>query len=114
MFTKKDLRIPKLTSLFSPEMPEINIDIESGKQLIKTLDPLKATGTDKLECQFLKLMTEELSVGMPLIFRASLQEVGIRNSWLDALISPVYKSGKTVCSNPKNYRPVYAVEKIID
>lgn len=114
VFTKKDLRIPKLTSLLSPEMPEINIDIESVKQLIKNLDPLKATSTDKLECQFLKLMTEELSAGMSLIFRASLQQVGIRNAWLDALISPLYKSGKTVSSNPKNYRPVNAVQKIID
>ena len=50
-------------------------------------------------------MAEEPSAGMTLIFRPSLHQAKIPNAWRDALVSPLYKSGKTDRSNPENYRP---------
>ena len=41
VFTKEDFGIPKLTSPLSPQMPEINIDIEGVKPLMRNLDPYK-------------------------------------------------------------------------
>ena len=87
VFTKEDFRIPKLTLPLSPEMPEINIDIEGVRRLMKNLDPFKANGPDKVQSRFLKLIAEGLSAGMALIFRASLHQTKIPN----ALVSPLYK-----------------------
>ena len=106
VLTREDFRIPKLTSPLSPEMANINIDMKGVKQLIKNLDPFKADGSDRLQTQFLKLMAEELSAGMTLILTASLQQVEIPNVCGDALVSPLYKLGKTKRSNPENYRPI--------
>ena len=72
---------------------------------MKNLDPFKASAPDEVQSQFLKLMAEELSAGMT-IFRASLHQPKIPNTWQDALVSPLYKSGKTDRSNPENYRPI--------
>ena len=48
-------------------------------------------------------MADELSA---LILRVSLHQAKIPNAWQDALVSPLYKSGKTDRSNPENYRPI--------
>ena len=71
---------------------------------MKNLDPFKVSGPDKIQSRFLKLMAEELSAGVTLIFRASIHLAKIPNAWRDALVSSLYKSGKTDRSNPKNYR----------
>ena len=73
---------------------------------MKNLEPFKASAPDEVHSRFLRLMAEELSAGMTLIFRASLHQPKIPNAWQDALVSPLYKSGKTDRSNPENYRPI--------
>ena len=73
-------RLPKLTSPLSPEMPEININIDGVRRLMKNLDPFKASGPDKVQSRFLKLMAEELSAGMALIFTASLHQAKMENA----------------------------------
>ena len=59
-----------LTLSLSPEMPEISIDIEGVRLLMKNLDPFKASAPDKVQSHFLKIMADELSAGMALIYRA--------------------------------------------
>ena len=97
MFTNEDFRISNLTLPLSPEMSEINIDIEGVRWLMKNLDPFKASGPDKVQSRFLKQMAEELSAGMTLMFTTSLHQAKIPNAWRDALVSPLY---------PENYRPI--------
>ena len=89
VFTKEDFRIRKLTSPLSPEMLEINIDIKCVRRLMKNLDLLKANGPDKMQSWFLKLMAEELSAGMTLLFRASLHHSKIPNALCDSLVFPL-------------------------
>ena len=101
-----DFRIPKLTLPLSPDIPEINVDIEGIRQLMKNLDCSKPNGPDKVQSWFLKLMAHKLSAGMRLILRASLHQPKIPNAWHNALVSPLYKSGKTDWSYPGNYRPI--------
>ena len=52
-------------------------------------------------------MTEQLSAGMTLIFRASFHQAKLSNAFHDALVSLLYKSGKNDKSNPENYRPIW-------
>ena len=51
-------------------MPEISIDIEGVRLLMKNLDPFKASAPDKVQSLFIKIMADELSAGMALIYRA--------------------------------------------
>ena len=48
MVTTEDFRIPKLTLPLSPEMPEINIDIEAVRWSVKNLKHFKANGPAKV------------------------------------------------------------------
>ena len=73
-------RLPKLISPLSPEMPESNINIDGVRRLMKNLDPFKASGPDKVQFRFLKLMADELSAGMALVFRASLHQAKMENA----------------------------------
>ena len=73
-------RLPKLTSPLSPEVPEININIDGVRRLMKNLDSFKASGPDKVQSRFLKLMPNELSAGMALVFGASLHQAKMENA----------------------------------
>ena len=64
---RKIYRTPKLTSPISPEMLEINLNIEGVKQFMKKLDPFKVKGPDKIQSRFLNIMAEERSVRVTLI-----------------------------------------------
>ena len=59
-------------------MPEININIEG---VMKNLDTFKASGPDKVQSQFSKLMAE-----ITLTFGASLHQAKIPNAWHNALV----------------------------
>ena len=89
MFTKEDFEIPKLTSPLSQQMPEISIDIEGVKPLMRNLDPYKANFPNKLQSLFLKLMAGERLAGLTIIFRASLHQAEVSNAWHDVLVSPL-------------------------
>ena len=86
VFTKKGFRIPKLTSPLSPEMPEININTEGVRQLMKNLDTFKASGPDTVQSQFSKLMADDLLAEMTLTFGASPHQAKIPNAWHNALV----------------------------
>ena len=85
-----------------------DIDIEGARQVMKNLDPFKTNGPDKVQSQFLKLMAVELSVVKTLLVKPSLHQAKIPNA-CDALVLPLYKSGKTDSSNPEKYRPITSV-----
>ena len=55
-------------------MPEININIEGVRQLMKNLDTFKASGPDKVQSQFSKLMADDLLAEITLTFGASLHQ----------------------------------------
>ena len=101
MFTKEDFEIPKLTSPLSQQMPEISIDIEGVKPLMRNLDPYKANFPNKLRSLFLKLMAEERSAGLTLIFRASFHPAEVSNAWHD-VVSPSINQDRTTEAIHKN------------
>ena len=86
-----------------------DIDTEGTRQVMKNLDPFKANGPDKAQSQFLKLMPVELSVVKTLLVKASFNQAKIPNARCDALVLPLYKSGKTDRRNPEKYRPITSV-----
>ena len=76
------------------------------KKLLSELNPFKASGPDGVESRFLKETADELAPAIAHVFQASLQQSTIPNAWRHALISPIYKPGKSDKSCAENYRPI--------
>ena len=55
-----------------PSLPDININIAGVTNLLKEVNPYKATGPNCIPAKLLKNMAEELSPSLTLIFTASL------------------------------------------
>ena len=87
-----------------PSLPDININIAGVTNLLKGVNPYKATGPDCIPAKLLKEMAEELSPSLTLIFTAALQPGKIPQDWKKVSVTPIFKKGDQ--TNPMNYRPV--------
>ena len=87
-----------------PDMPKIDISSSGIQALIDGLDSSKAPGPDNISPKLLKLIPEEASRCLKLIFETSLRKSEVPQDWKKAIVTPVYKKGAK--SDPKNYRPV--------
>ena len=96
---------PEMTDPHPTDMPDIHIDTNGVKKLLSELNPFKASGPDGVESRFLKETADELAPAIAHVFQASLQQSTIPNAWRHALISPIYKPGKSDKSCAENYRP---------
>ena len=106
VFSKPDGRTPPLIGQRSTSMPEININVAGVKKLLKELNPNKASGPDGISSRFLKETGNELAPGLTLIMQASINQSTTPNDWRNALIAPVFKSGKPDKAKAENYRPI--------
>ena len=87
-----------------PDMPKIEISSSGIKALIDGLDASKAPGPDNISPRLLKLIPDEASRCLKLIFETSLRKSEVPHDWKKAKITPLFKKGAK--SDPKNYRPV--------
>ena len=90
-------------SLFS-SIPPIKIVSVGINKLLRDLYPSKAAGPDKLPARYLKLIANELTPSLFLLFSASIKQETIPSDWKKAMITPIFKKGS--CSDPTNYRPI--------
>ena len=87
-----------------PDMPKIDISSSGIQALIDGLDSNKAPGPDNISPRLLKLIPEEASRCLKIIFETSLRKSEVPQDWKKAIVTPLYKKGAK--SDPKNYRPV--------
>jgi len=82
------------------------IDIEESQvlNLLKKLQPDKSPGSDGIHPHVLKECAAELTKPLSIIFRSSLCEGQLPQSWKEANVTPIYKKGSR--SSVGNYRPV--------
>ena len=99
----KNSSIPFQTSLY-PSMPSFTIGSEGICKLLKSLQPNKAAGPDKISPMILRELRNEICNIIQVIFNKSLDTGKLPSQWLDANISPIYKKGDR--SLPSNYRPI--------
>ena len=85
-------------------MQAIDISCSGVKALIDGLDASKAPGPDHISPKLLKLIPEEASRCLKLIFESSLRKSEVPRDWKKATITPLFKKGAK--SDPKNYSPV--------
>ena len=100
----EETTLPDMDPSPYPSLPDIDINIAGVTNLLKEVDPYKATGPDCIPAKLLKEMAEELSPSLTLIFTASLQQGKIPQDWKKVLVTPIFKKGDQ--TNPTNYRPV--------
>ena len=71
---------------------------------IKKLKDSKSPGTDGITPKFVKVIAEEISVPLAIMFNLSLREGTVPHEWKHANVVPIFKKGSR-CKK-ENYRPV--------
>ena len=72
--------------------------------LLLNLDPNKACGPDGITPRLLKIVAEEVTPALTLLFRNSYQTGTLPHDWKLAHITPVFKKGERY--KAENYRPI--------
>ena len=86
------------------QMPDISITITGTENLLKNLNPNKASGPDEISPRLLKELHHEIAPILTKIFKSSLHSGIVPDDWKSALVAPVYKKGPKC--KPSNYRPI--------
>ena len=76
------------------ESPYLNIPVIDSQasgitKLLKDLDPSKATDPDIIPAKFLKLVAEDLTPCLFILFSASLKQGVIPTVWKSAMVTPI-------------------------
>ena len=83
---------------------EIFVTISEIVDILKIIDPYKASGTDKISHKMLKISPEKIAIPLQIIFNKSLRQCKYPSSWKNAHVIAIFKKGDT--SLPSNYRPI--------
>ena len=85
-------------------MQPIQVTAKGVEKLLTRLNPRKASGSDGIPTNFLKICAKELSHPLAFVIQQSIHQRAVPNDWREATVTPVFKKGpKTI---PANYRPV--------
>jgi len=76
-----------------PDMEPIIVTEERVVNLLNTLQPNKAGGSDKILSRFLEEYGTLLSQALTLIFQASFNQGKLPSDWKYAIIIPAHKKG---------------------
>ncbi|MCG8078525.1 MAG: reverse transcriptase family protein, partial [Candidatus Thiodiazotropha taylori] len=87
-----------------PNMPDILISVKGIENLLKKLNPHKASGPDQLKPIVLQTLHKELAPILQVIFQRSINQGKLPSIWKEANVSPIFKKGDK--SDPSNYRPI--------
>ena len=73
----------------------INIEINEIIDVIKTLDPNKASGPDTISHRMLKICPEKIAKPLLIIFNKSLEQGKYPSAWKIANVIAIFKRGIT-------------------
>ena len=83
---------------------DIRFTVEDVYKILCYLKERSAPGPDSVHPMVLKECAKQLSLPLFLIFRSSLDQGKTPDDWKQAIVTPIYKSGKK--SDPLIYRPI--------
>ena len=87
-----------------PDIPVVDIHIESVTKLLQELDSHKATGPDSIPASLLKHTAVQIAPLLTLIFKAFIEQEKLPDDWKLAYITPIFKEGNR--RSALNYQPV--------
>jgi len=106
VFTSDDgSTLPDLGISPYPDISPVDINTSGIVGLLSDLDPSKSQGSDKIKQKLLKLLADEVSPCIQLLFSASLHQCVVPADWKRTIVCPIFKKGDR--KNPSNYRPVF-------
>ena len=85
-------------------MADIKISTQGIENLLKKLNPHKASGTDQLKPIVLRTLQKELAPILQVIFQKSIDQAQQPNIWKKAYVSQIFKKGHR--TDLANYRPI--------
>lgn len=107
VFTNEDTsnmpNIPHKT-LDTPPLDTFTVTEDGVLKALKNLRTDKSPGIDGIHPRPLKELADVLAKPITMIFKMSLATGQLPSSWLDAIVSPIYKKGQRCLA--ENYRPV--------
>ncbi len=86
------------------DLVDIEITEEKVTKVINQLKPSKSAGPDNFHPKLFKETLESIRTPLTLIFKKTLHEGKLPESWKIANVAPIYKSGSK--KKPENYRPI--------
>ena len=92
----------KSNNVFISEI--MNITEETVSLKLKSLNPNKSPGPDKMYPRVLKELHKELAIPFTHLFKLSLEEGVLPSDWKHAEVAAIFKKG--IKTDPGNYRPV--------
>ena len=95
---------PDIDPLTVNNISDIQVDASEIVDIIKILDPNKASGPDLVSHKMLRICPEKISTPLMIIFNRSLQQCKYPSDWKIANVTAIFKKGDT--SLPSNYRPI--------
>ena len=105
VFTREDLsHIPEMSGNQVPDIPDVDIQIESVIKLLQELDSHKANGPDSIPANLLKQTAIQTAPLLALIFKASVEQGKLPDDWKLAYITPIFKKENRGLA--ANYQPI--------
>ena len=100
---------------FKGEISYCSINREDVQKKLKSLNPNKSPGPDRLHQRILKELHSVLDKPLAILYQKTLKQGKIPNQWKCATVTAIFKKGDK--RKPNNYRPVsltYITYKIIE
>jgi hypothetical protein len=105
VFSKEEGNItPKVGSTPYPPMPPITITPNGVTKLLRNLKTNKAGGPDGITPRFLKIVADEITPALTLLYQACVKQGKVPQEWKTAHVCPLFKKGDRLCA--ANYRPI--------
>ena len=86
------------------KLQDISINLDEIIDVIKILEPNKASGPDIISHRMLKICPQGVAEPLRIIFNKSLSQCKFPSAWKIAHVIAIFKKGDT--SLPSNYRPI--------
>ena len=101
---EENVPLPDFPSKTDEIIENIVTSIQDIVDVIKTLDPNKASGPDAISHKMLKICPEKIAIPLQIIFNKSLEQCKYPSDWKIANVIAIFKKGDS--SLPSNYRPI--------
>ena len=116
VFTTENISsLPNMENVFTgPTNEKLKVDDVSENEITKylrTIDPNKSTGPDKISARLLRECQDELVLPLKLLFNKSLREKTVPSHWKCANVAPIFKKGNKCEAG--NYRPISLTSVVI-
>ena len=105
VFTRSGGEIPTKEPINgNVSLGDVDVTVERVKTVIDGLREYSAPGPDGFPPKLLKILRDEISLPLSILFRKSIDDGAIPDEWRDAHVTAIHKKGSK--ADPGNYRGV--------